>query len=593
MPRKRNTKSPKWAIRRALRHEGLCGLKTRSEIPWLALLLIAFVAAAYGPALNMAFIGDDYVFLDKTRDTSFTELWSFKNVDFGWYRPWSRELHFWLLQRVAGFHEVAYRSLGAMLWVVALCLYAAILRRLASPRVALLATLGVASLALWGTPLLWISGSQDLWMLCFTMASAFLFVSGHIGWALLPFALALLSKETAAVLPALLCAYLVFLERRRLIDALRRTALIWVLVFVWLVVHPTLHTRLLSAPQITRELEHRPPPLGILVRATLSALNLDVLPRPQEVAWGDVLRVLASTLVLAAGAAFVVRGRPAVDPGGSPGAGKGTRARFALAWMAIGWFPLFLPSIGWHAYYGCLGALGAWLALAIWLQNRPGVALAAITCLGILRGAHASTISWDWGNEWYQRRAGNMLSGIRDGLLQLHPTLPLHSRVFLGHIPNNIGLIAGRSPAQRVWYRDSTLQADFFSHYRPRSESEAHGEDFFFRLDTLRGMVEVRAGPEDVRHGLLTNPDWEDDHERLAMLFLRSRDVQRAAVEFEKLSVLPHRADAAGYAAVCWEAVGDSARADSLIAVAGSRKGLTHAQLQDWLARLRESFPGR
>jgi hypothetical protein len=567
--------------------------KRGNEIAWLAFLLAAFAAAAYGPALNLPFIGDDYVFLDSTRDASFRGLWSFRNTDFGWYRPWSRELHFWLLQRVAGLHETAYRAFGVMLWVVALCLYAAIVRRLASYRVAVIGTLGLASLALWGTPLLWISGSQDLWMLCFAMASVLLFVTGHAGWATLPFGLALLSKETSGVLPALLCGYLFTLERRTLMGALRGTAHFWALVFVWLVVHPTLHTRLLSSPHTTQELEHRPPLLVILVRTLLSVLNLDAFPHPQEIGWSGVLRILASALVLAAGIAAAVRARPEFEGKDSVGVDRGALLRFALVWMTLGWLPLFLPSIGWHAYYGCLGALGAWLAVALWLRHRPRVALAAITCLAILRGAQASTLSWDWGNEWYQRRAGNMLAAIRNDLQRQHPTLPRHSRVFLGHLPNNIGLIAGQSPALRVWYRDSTLQAGFYSAYRPRPGSAPPGQDFFFRFDSLRGMVEVKAGFEDVQHALRSSPDWEGDHEKLAVLFLRSGDAPRAAGEFEKLAGLPNRPDALGYAAVCWEVSGDEARADSLIAAAGSRMGLAPAQLQDWIARLRESFPGR
>jgi len=565
----------------------------RSEIPWLPLLLALYAVAVYGTSLNLPFIGDDYVFLDKTRNARFGDLWSCTNVDFGWYRPWSRELHFWLLQRLVGLHEVGYRVFGFALWVVTLCLYAALLRRLASARVAMIATLGVASLALWGTPLLWISGSQDLWMLCFVVASVLLFVNGRGGWAVLPFGLALLSKETAAVVPAMLCAYVVFLERRHLLDALRRTAHLWVLLVAWLIVHPTIHSRLLSPPQMTQELEHRPPLLVIVAKTILSTLNLDMIPRPQEVEWGLVLRVGISVVVLAAGVAFATRGRDGADPQAADGEKSLALSRFAAAWMALGWFPLLLPSIGWHAYYGCLGALGAWLALANWLQNRPRIAVVAIMGLAILRGAQGNTLSQDWGNESYQRRAGSILSAIRDELYRQHPTLPPHSRIYFAHIPNNIGLIAGQSPAMRVWYRDSTLQAGFYSYYRPRSTSAAPGEDLFFRFDSTAGMVEVKVGSENVQLGLRSNPNWESDHEGLAMLFLNSGDVSRAAAEFEKLSLLPRRPDAAAYAAVCREFTGEAPRAESLAAAAGSRMGVSVAELQRMMARLRESFPGR
>jgi hypothetical protein len=355
--------------------------------------------------------------------------------------------------------------------------------------------------------------------------------------------------------------------------------------------HPTLHTRLLSGVATTVELEHRPPPLGILAKTILSALNLDVFPRPQEVGWGLVLRVLASALVLAAGVALATRGHPVIDRQASGDERSATLWRFALAWMAIGWFPLFLPSIGWHAYYGCLGTLGAWLAAAHWLQHRRRVAVVAIVSLAILRGAQANTLSWDWGNQSYQQRAGSILAAIQDELYRQHPSLPPHTRVYFAHIPNNIGLIAGRSPAIRVWYRDSTLEAGFYSYYRPRPASAPGGEDYFFRFDSVAGMVEVKAGPEDVRLGMSSDPKWESDHEGLAMLFLNSGDISRAALEFEKLSVLPHRPDAAVYAGVCWEVAGDTARADSLIAGARSRMGLSRTELQERVARLRESLP--
>src|SRR5439155_25484833 len=171
---------------------------------------------------------------------------------------------------------------------------------------------------------------------------------------------------------------------------LRGTAHFWALVVVWLAVHPTLRARLLSGPHSTPELEHRPPPLLILAKTLLATLNLDMIPRPQEVDWGSALRILASVGVLAAGA--VVSGRsPPVGHPGVPAERKEALARFALVWMAAGWLPLFLPSIGWHAYYGCLGALGAWLGIALWLESRPRLILAVITCLAILRGAQAST----------------------------------------------------------------------------------------------------------------------------------------------------------------------------------------------------------
>src|SRR5262249_59783431 len=125
----------------------------------------------------------------------------------------------------------------------------------------------------------------------------------------------------------------------------------------------------------------------------------------------------------------------------------------------------------------CMGALGAWLGISLWLSRSPRIAATALVVLALLRGADAKTLTWDWGDEWYQRRAGNLLAAIRAELLRQRPVLPSHSRLFFGHIPNNIGLVAGESPAVRVWYRDTTLHAGFYSMYRPRTAAETPGPD--------------------------------------------------------------------------------------------------------------------
>ena len=558
----------------------------------LAVVLAAFAGSAYGPALNLPFIGDDYVFLDETRSAPLWGLWSPGNTQFGWYRPWSREVHFWLIQRVAGPHEVAFRLAGLLLWLAALCLYAALVRRLTSPRAAAIATLGSASLALWGTPLLWISGSQDLWMVLFAMATMLLFAAGRRWLSIVPFGLALLSKETSAVLPVLLGAYGVLVERRTVQAALRRTVHLWVLVGTWILVHPTLHKRLMDPTwRMTPEGETRPSQLGILVKTLLSALNLDALPRPVEVGAAEVLRLAVATAVLTGGAWLMMR--RSSPPATEPRVSRGRLAIFGICWVAAGWLPLFLPSIGWHAYYGCLGALGAWFLLSLWLQDRPRLVVAAIACLAVLQWTHANTMSWDWGNEWYQRRAGHFLSAIRDHLRLQYPSLPPHSRVYFGHIPNNIGLVAGQSPALRVWYRDSTLQADFYSKYTPRAPSDVRGRDFFFHFDSLAGMVEVKTGAEDLRAAMRNDPNWETNHEALAMMLLRNGATRPAADEFEKLSQLPHRLDALACATVCRQILGDSAKAESLVAAAGHRGRMPVPRFRLWVARLTETFPGR
>src|SRR5260221_2139929 len=119
---------------------------------------LAFAALAYVPILRAPFIGDDYIFLDQTRAAGFGDLWSFRDTNFGWYRPWSREVHFFVLQHLFGAHEVAFRLASVALWLAALGLFFLLVRRIAGARTAIASTLGATSLALWGAPLCWISG---------------------------------------------------------------------------------------------------------------------------------------------------------------------------------------------------------------------------------------------------------------------------------------------------------------------------------------------------------------------------------------------------------------------------------------------------
>src|SRR5262249_30229301 len=144
----------------------------------LALSLVAFALVAYAQRLALPFIGDDYVYLDRVLHESFAGVWSRQHVDFGWFRPWSRDLHFWILARLVGTSAVAFRCVNIVLWTGAMVLYGALILRVAGPSIAAIATLGSAALALWATPVIWISGVQDLWMLCFAMTSLLCFVTG-------------------------------------------------------------------------------------------------------------------------------------------------------------------------------------------------------------------------------------------------------------------------------------------------------------------------------------------------------------------------------------------------------------------------------
>src|SRR5262245_31627068 len=308
---------------------------------WFAIVLLcAFVLVAYAPALDIPFLGDDYVFLDKTRSARFVDLWSLANTQFGWYRPWSRELHFWLLQRLVGTNEVAFRAVSLLLWLGGLGGYLLYLREFLSRRAALLAVLGTAALALWAAPLLWISGSQDLWMVALAMLALLLFARRREGWAMAPYALALLSKETAAVLPLVAAGHAWIVSEDRFQRVIRRSLPLFLLTVAWFLVHPVLRLRLGHARALLGSEVHQPA-AEIAIQTLLSVVNASALSHPVDWNVFAPLRTVLATALLVAAAALALQ-LPGVEPRPSLAGNESTRAlRFGAWWAAAGWLPLF------------------------------------------------------------------------------------------------------------------------------------------------------------------------------------------------------------------------------------------------------------
>jgi hypothetical protein len=354
---------------------------------------------------------------------------------------------------------------------------------------------------------------------------------------------------------------------------------------VWLVLHPAGRAELAGSAAGVPEAVARPPFLQVLARSALAPFNLDLAPHPDRPWFVVVTLALAAAAVLATLAWIgASRARAANTP---------PRVVAYAVWAVAGSLPLLAPGVGWHAYYGLLGAIGVWTGLAAALASRRAAALGVVTALALLRQAAASTPSWDWGTEWYQLRAGAFVSGIRGELLALHSTLPPGSRLFFANLPNNIGLLTGDGPAVRVWYSDSTLRARYYSAYAARRADETHGADFFFRYDTTSGFAEVRKGAENVAAERAANPRWRHDHEVLAALLLRSGETADAIVEYGKLAeAFPEDEFYALYTGVLLESLGrndEAARLYARIAPAMGGARNTRAAADELLRDLREN----
>jgi hypothetical protein len=547
--------------------------RTRSTLRDAAglVLLAAFLAVAFGDGLRFPFINDDYVFLDRTRAAPFASLWGFGHLVFQWYRPWSREFHYWLLQRLAGPNEPVFHAANLVLGLCVLATFASLVRREAGRAASAWALAAAAELAAWGLPLLWVAGVQDLWMMLWALLALRAWAADRRGWATLGYALALLSKETACVLPGVLLAWDVTVARRDLRSSLARIAPLAAVAVVWAGVHPHLggrlwrHVAIESAPPEARVAA----PLALL-RALALVVNLDAWPRP-EGSLAELARAAAAPVALLVLLAWVRWPNRRVDgEEGNPIA----LSFVGLCWAALGWAPLLLPGLGWHGYYGLFGALGLLFALAPWVSRRLAPALLLVALVGVLGVARARTPSLDWGEASYQRRAASMLQGLRADLLHLHPGVPRHARLWFAGVPDRVGFLAGDGPALRVWYRDSTLSGGFYSAWRPRAADGPQGIDYFFAYDTTRGWVEVHTGAENVARARAADRDWEENQRRLATALSDGGDWAGAATCYEKLAgEHPDDPTAAFRVAICRSQAGDSLQAAEWLARAARLPG--------------------
>ncbi|MEQ1832654.1 MAG: hypothetical protein ABL977_06320 [Candidatus Eisenbacteria bacterium] len=556
-------------------------------------LLALFLFARFGDAFRMPFLNDDYVFLDHVAGKGFASLWGFRDLAFHWWRPWSREFHYWWLQRAFGPAEAPFHLMSLLLSCGVLTAFWALARRLAGAPAAAIAVAGAVTLPGWGLLMLWAAGAQDLWMLLLSLLALLAWRADRIAFAAVLYALALASKETAAPLALLFLAHDRWVARKAWPDTIVRMVPAMLVGLVWAFAHPMVLGRLFAhAPLSTEPSPAAISPWAAVAKSALSAFSLDVIPTPDggwKTIWWDALR--GALLVLC----FIeLLARPDARPSDMLGGTRAARLRgvmpFGLAWWACGTLPLLLPGLGWHAYYAHFAALGLWLMVGRMLARQTGVAIALVGVLAFVGAGRAATESQDWGETAYQRRAGRFVSEIKDKLLGAYPKMERHARLWFVRLPNNVGFLAGDGPVVRVWYRDRTLQAGYYSAYRAREAGQPEGPDHFFRMDEAGRFREVkRDGSGDVvplPPGVAAtaasadtsnsgqDPRWERDRVSLAHALAAGKDWRGAAAEYRRLAIaFP---DSSGYAldaASSFMQAGDSSAGVQWLREAARRPG--------------------
>jgi hypothetical protein len=500
-------------------------------------VLGVLVGLSYVPRLGQGFSNDDFTILDKVRGASLGSLVGAHNLLAGWWRPWSRELHFALLDRLAPGSSTAFHAANLVLWLGIVALAYVLLRRLAGPALAAPVLAGAVAASSWGLFVLWACASQDLWMLIFSLLFLLAFDAGRPWLASVALLGALLSKETAVVCVPL-AAWLRFAGPGRTAPRLRDWAPVALASAAWLIVHPSLGGRWLHGGPTGIVPVPAQPHSWYELRWLLAPLNLEYPPHLASGMPARALEGLAWSLGLGGIAAWGLRAEPA-----RAGEARRRLVVLGLGWWVIAWTPMLAPFLHWHSYYGWLGLPGLWLALAAALSGRSELLMVLVALAGYLRPFEANSLVNNWGTEQYQRVAAANLVRLRDGLRAQLPVLPPRSRVYLAKLPAGVGFHTGprQSMPLRVWYRDSTVMGCVFSEYTPREAGDA-GRDWFFVLTPDLRLLPVADGRQPVPDSLAREPLWALAEEQMARDFMLAGQNARALTALERLAAT-HPAD--------------------------------------------------
>jgi len=529
---------------------------------WLLAAIVAYAALRFGPVLRLPFLFDDYTILEKVRRHSLPELWAPRELLYGWYRPWSRETHFWALSHAFGIRPLPFHVASVVLWMACMVAFASLARRVAGERAAVIAACGLGAMSAWTGTLLWAAGAQELWMMLFALLALHALLSRRGGLAALALAGALLSKETACVVPLVGFLAMWWVQRERIGAALRRVAPLLVVTAVWAVLHPTLRMRLGGQLTVSEVAVTEPAPV-IALRTALSFANLERVPRPDLGGWDALLWAIPALLLLAAVLAWNASRADSATPS------RGVVA-WAACWAAIAAAPLLAPGIVWASYYALLTGCGVWLAVGALLAARPRIATGLVVAVAVIGPMQERTPAWEWGAPSFLARAAYFTQGLEHSLRAAHPTLAPQTRLYFADVPQGLGVgQAWFAPVFHVWYRDTTLTAGVWSDYHLRAADEPAGDDLFFQFTPPDAWTEVRLGAETPRPN---DAEWLDAHRRLAVQLGLAGDWARAAGELEKVAAArPGDAELAANLAYAMQQAGDvqrarawQARADSL-----------------------------
>jgi tetratricopeptide (TPR) repeat protein len=444
--------------------------------------LIGLGLVLFARVFGIGWIADDYLFLDAVRRFPLGELLTGRHAIEGYYRPVSRELYFWIGDRVFGLSAGALHGLNALLFAASAALVFNLARRWSGARAAWIAVALFVVFPAGGALLAWVSCAQDLVALALTLAALVLATRGRHAWTGPAVFLAALSKETAWVAPLMLAAVDVATRPGPWGARVRRLAPGFLGLAAALAVTAWARS---TWPAANRAGAWSVAQLGAAWRLPFDFLHSWWPPDTTAglaAAWGAGAWRVPAVLVLAALALPSVTRTPR-DP-----AAASMRAVIPLALVlaVIAALPVVLVAERWRGYYFVFAAVGASLAAASWLAHRPIWAARAVVAIVALvhLGSNAIYRPVEGARGAARHPYANIAffaasAAVSDGLLApLEPScdaLRAAPRLFAIGVPNDLLFRTTLGPGLRVTCRDTALELRSLDDFRAADAARPFG----------------------------------------------------------------------------------------------------------------------
>lgn len=456
---------------------------------WMGATLCALILAFN--VFRLPFLWDDFDFLGRAQSLQLKHFLPDPSIVF--YRPLSREAHFWVVTHILNSSPLAAHVLNAAIAAGTLAILIAFVRNLVGAPAGLLAGLVFACSAVLPLEIGWVSAGQDLLCAFFLMAALYLQLLRKPLVASLAMAAALLSKETAIVILPIVVVLSAIRPDRSKGELIRTLVAQGAVALGWAAIHPWIRSLLSGATAGESAASEYLAFRGVeLLPAMLrgAAITLNLPWAGQTPAWPSHL--IPPAIVVTAVLLLIARMKPVRLSTRAIMEGGHRVAILVGSLMLLGSLALTSLLLGlWSPHYACIPALGLSIVAGPLLARAP-VAISAATLvaylwLGIgLRGNAFEPIVPSEPNFIESAAA---LQKVEAGFKSLYPTLPASNVYVSVQAQGSGGLYRQvfRFQPLRIWYREPDIWV-----LDPNRRKQGQAREFLFWIDRNLAVWEIQ-----------------------------------------------------------------------------------------------------